>query len=105
MQKADDIDYKNERLFKQNQDLSVEVEVKTQENVRRQREVDDLREQLAQARISIEAEHKKAENFRHETDDLRKIREDFKNKVSEDGANERAEVEETYLRQINNFKK
>ncbi len=82
LQKADDVDYKNERLFKQNQDLSMEVELRTQENVRKQRENEDLREQLAQARLNIDSEHKLAENYRQETDDLRKIREDFKNKVS-----------------------
>ena len=57
---------------------------------RRQRECDELRDQLVQARLTIENEHKKAENFRQDVDDLRKVKEQVRNKVSEDGAHERA---------------
>ena len=104
LQKAEDFEDKYESLFKQNQGLNEEHDANKQDLVNKTRDANELRAKLDQAELKIKRLESDIQNQANSADQIIKKKEEDRNKVSNQGAEERASVEQQFLRQIDNLR-
>lgn len=104
LQKAEDFEDKYEALFKQHQGLSEEHDCNKQDLTNKTRESNELRAKLDAAELKIKNLEMDIENTKLASQAQIRRKEEDKDKVSNQGQEERATVEQQFLRQIDNIR-
>lgn len=105
LQKAEDFEDKYEALFKQHNHLNEEHDQLRQDYVSKNREAGELRARLDQAEMVIRNLEANVESGKATAEDIRRRKDEAQNKVSNQGAEERAVLEQNYLKQIENLRR
>ena len=90
-------------LFKQHQNLFQEYEATKEDNILKARELNELRSRLDQSELNVKNLEANVESGKVAAEEIRKRKEEAQTKASNQGAEERAALEQNYLRQIENL--
>lgn len=104
LQKAEDFEAKYEQLFKQHQNTNEELDNTRDNLLQRTRENNDLKLKLEQAELKIHNLSAEVQNTRNTTEDVKKKSNDDQSKANTQEEERRAQLEQQYLRQIDNLK-